>query len=54
MAACKSATPPAEENLPTAEMAATVWARVHAEPCAHHGTSLSRLKTAIAARWYAG
>jgi hypothetical protein len=24
MAACKSATPPAEENLPTAEMAATV------------------------------
>jgi hypothetical protein len=28
MAACKSATPPAEENLPTAEMAATVWARV--------------------------
>jgi hypothetical protein len=25
MAACKSATPPAEENLPTAEMAATVW-----------------------------
>ena len=54
MAACKSATPPAEENLPTAEMAATVWARVHAEPCAHDGTSLSRLKSAIAARWYAG
>jgi hypothetical protein len=51
MAACKSATPPAEENLPTAEMAATVWARVHAEPCAHDGTSLSRLKSAIAARW---
>ena len=41
MAACKSATPPAEENLPTAEMAATVWARVHAEPCAHDETSLS-------------
>jgi hypothetical protein len=53
MAACKSATPPPEENLPTAEMAATVWARVHAEPCAHDGTSLSRLKSAIAARWYA-
>jgi hypothetical protein len=34
-------------------MAATVWARVHAEPCAHDGTSLSRLKPAIAARWYA-
>jgi hypothetical protein len=45
MAACKSATPPAEENLPTAEMAATVWARVHAEPCAHDRTSLSRLKS---------
>jgi hypothetical protein len=37
MAACTSATPPAEENLPTAEMAATVWARVHAKPCAHDG-----------------
>ena len=54
MAACKSATPPAEENLPTAEMTATVWAGVHAEPCAHDGTSLSRLKSAIAARWYPG
>jgi hypothetical protein len=31
-------------------MAATVWARVHAEPCAHDGTSLSRLKSGIAAR----
>jgi ketosteroid isomerase-like protein len=29
MAACKSATPPAKENLPTAEMTAAVWARVH-------------------------
>jgi hypothetical protein len=33
MAACKSATPPAEENLPTAEMAATVIvSRTNASP----------------------
>jgi hypothetical protein len=37
MAACTSATLPAEENLPTAEMAATVCVRVHAEPCARDG-----------------
>ncbi|HEX2075311.1 MAG TPA: hypothetical protein VHF92_16120 [Geodermatophilus sp.] len=36
-AAGKAATPPAEENLPTTEMAATVRGRVHAEPCAHDG-----------------
>jgi hypothetical protein len=41
MAACKSATLPAEENLPTEEMAATVRTRVHAEPCAHDGFRFS-------------
>jgi hypothetical protein len=39
MAACKSATPPAEENLPTAEMAATVWVALisrHLPALVHH------------------
>jgi hypothetical protein len=44
MAACKSATLPAEENLPTEEMAATVRTRVHAEPCAHDGFRFSTLQ----------
>ena len=37
MAACKSATPPVEEDLPTGELTATVWAGVQAEPSAHDG-----------------
>jgi hypothetical protein len=39
MAACKSATPPAEENLPTAEIAATVWVALisrHLPALVHH------------------